>query len=156
MTILVLAILVILFLLMGPSAILTDGYQTLVSIGGTIFKERETQPPGLDSGGPIDTTTMRNLRYRTMQPKHLVTATEIKIKAEYDPIFYQVAVSTLLGVNGTITVTFPDGSSILIWGWLDKLIPDSHKEGEVPTAEVTIHPSNQNNSGVEQSPIYTP
>jgi hypothetical protein len=135
-------------------AVLTDGYQTLVSIGGTVFKERETQPPGLDAGGPIDTTTMRNVRWRTMQPKHLVTATEIKVKAEYDPVFYVTILTSLLGVNGQIGIIFPDGHTLTFWGWLDKFVPDSHKEGEVPLADLTIHPSNQDNSGFEQPPVY--
>ncbi len=138
-------------------AYLTDGYQTLISFAlapSVPFKEIEVQPPGLDSNGALDTTTMRNIRYRTMQPKHLVTATEMKCTAQYDSVMYNTIVATLIGKNGQITVTLPDGHTLTIWGWLDKLVPNAHKEGEFVKAELTIHPSNQDNSGVEQAPVY--
>lgn len=138
-------------------AYLTDGYQTFLSFSlapSVPFKEKEVQPPGMDSLGELDTTTMRNVRWRTKQPKKLITATEIKMVAQYDPVMFDTIRDTLIGQNGTIAVTMPDGSVLTIWGWLDKVVPNTHKEGEFVTAEMTVHCSNQNNSGVEIGPAY--
>jgi hypothetical protein len=136
---------------------LTDGHPTLISfsLSPTVkFKEIGVTPPGLDAGGPNDTTTMRNTAYRTMQPKHLVTLTPMTATCEYDPDCYDSIVADLLGENGQITVTFPDESTLTFWGWLDKFMPGELKEGTMPTATVTIQPSNQNNSNVEVPPVY--
>lgn len=139
-------------------AYLTDGYQTLVGFDAAPaiqFKEKEVQPPDLDGGGEVDTTTMHNVRWRTKQPKHLVSAGDMSIQAQYDPILYSTIVSDLLNVNNLITITFPDGATLEIWGWVDKFTPAPLKEGEFPLAEVKIHFSNQDDNGVEQAPVYT-
>ncbi len=141
-------------------ALLTDGFKTLINLAavpgaGVTFREKEVTPPGLDSGGELDTTTMRNTRWRTKQPKKLITATEMKSTVQYDPEIYASVVAAI-GVNGTIQVTFPDGATLTIWGWLDKFIPNAHKEGEFTTAEITLHCSNQDNNGVEVAPLYLP
>jgi len=139
-------------------AYLTDGYQTLISFAlapSVNFKEKEVTPPGLDGGGEIDTTTMRNTAWRTKQPKHLVTADDIVLQAQYDPVCYNTILTDLLNQNGQIEVIFPDGQIITIWGWVDKFKPAALKEGEFPLAEVVIHPSNQDNTGTEQAPVIT-
>jgi hypothetical protein len=136
---------------------LDDGYQTLVSFSANpsvSFWERTVTPPGLDGGGPTTTTTMHNTALRTFAPKFLITMTESSCVVAYDPVFYDEALQ-MLNVNQLITITFPDGSSLQFWGWLDKFVPNEHQEGEQPTAQVSINPSNQNDSGVETLPVYT-
>ncbi len=138
-------------------AYITDGYQTLISFAlapGILFKEKEVQPPGLDSNGEVDTTTMRNIRWRTKQPKHLITATDVNFKASYDPAVFQTIINDLIGKNNILSVLFPDGSVVEVWGWLDKFVPDTNKEGEFPLADCVFHCSNQDNNNVEQPPIY--
>lgn len=135
---------------------LDDGYQTLISFASNPavkFYEKTVTPPGMDGGGPTVTTTMRNETLRTMAPKFLVTMTESSVVAAYDPEFYN-DVLQMINVNQLVTITFPDGSSLDFWGWLDKFVPNEHQEGEQPTAQVTIHPSNQNDSGVETLPVF--
>lgn len=135
---------------------LDDGYQTLISFAEdpTVnFWEKSVTPPGMDGGGPTATTTMHNDQLRTFAPKFLITMTEGSMVAAYDPVVYQ-EVLAMINVNQLITVTFPDGSTVQFWGWLDKFIPNEHTEGEQPTANVTIQPSNQNDSGVETLPAY--
>lgn len=135
-----------------------DGYQTLISFAenpSVSFYEKEVTPPGMDAGGPVDTTTMRNTTVRTFAPKHLVTMTEMSFTAAYDPEVYD-SVLAMLGVNQLITVTFPDGSTLAFWGWLDKFMLGALTEGSQPTADCTIQPSNQNDSGVETQHVYTP
>ena len=136
---------------------INDGHQTLYSFSlapSVSFKEKSITPPGMDHGGGNDTTTMRNNNWRTMQPKHLKSLTPSRVTASYDPVVYNDIVS-MMGVNQQITITFPDGSTVLFWGWLDSFVPGELVEGSQPTAEVVIMPSNQDNSNVETAPVYT-
>jgi hypothetical protein len=109
----------------------------------------------MDAGGANDTTTLRNTTYRTRAPKQLITLTEMSVSVSYDASFYDDILG-MIKVNQLITITFPDTSTVAFWGWLDKFIPGPVAEGAQPTADVTIIPSNQNDSGVETAPVYTP
>lgn len=60
-----------------------------------------------------------------------------------------------MGVNQQITVTFPDTSTMVFWGWVDSFTPSSHKEGDQPVAAVVFQPSLRNVNGVETAPVYT-
>jgi len=136
-----------------------DGHSTIIefsaasSVMGVVLWEKTVTPPGIDGGGENDTTTMRNLIWHTRSPKTLKTLTEFSFTAAYDPACYD-EVLALLQVNNQITVTFPDGSSLTFWGWLDKFTPGEVTEGEQPEADVVVIPSNQNDSGVETAPVY--
>ena len=134
-----------------------DGYQTLISFSeapSVKFYEKGVQPPGIDGGGPVDTTTMRNSVWRTMNPKHLKSLTEGKITVAYDPAVYDDIVA-MCNVNQLITIAFPDGSTLAFWGYLNSFAPGELQEGEQPTADVSIQPTNQDDSGVETAPVYT-
>jgi hypothetical protein len=136
---------------------LHDGYSTLISFDlapSVKFKEKTVTPPGLDGGGAIETTTMRSVKWRTMQPKALITLTECTLSASYDPEVYD-DILAMLNQNQEITIEFPDLSTYLFWGWVDKFEPEELSEGEFPTATVTIQPSNEDNSGNEVDPVYT-
>jgi hypothetical protein len=61
----------------------------------------------------------------------------------------------MLNVNQLITLTFPDGTTIAFWGWISEFQPDSHKEGTMPLADLTLIPSNQDNSYAETAPVIT-
>lgn len=134
-----------------------DGFATLVEFAedsNVQFWEKEVTPPGMDGGGENDTSTMRNTTWRTRAPKSLVTLTEGSMTAAYDPVVYD-EILAMLNVNQQITITFPDDSTLVFWGWINEFTPNAAVEGEQPTAEVTIIPSNQNTSGVETPPVYT-
>jgi hypothetical protein len=118
------------------------------------FWEKSVTPPGMDAGGANDTTTMHNTRYRTMAPKKLVTMSDSTFTAAYDPAVYSEIVS-MLGVNQSIVIQFPDLSKVTFWGWLDKFTPNEAVEGAQPEASCTIVCSNQNSSGVETAPAYS-
>lgn len=134
-----------------------DGFSTiftLSNIPSAKLYEKELTPPGVMGGGPIDTTTMRNLAWRTKSPKQLkslgdVTATVAYATEVYDDVIAQIQ------VNQEITVTFPDQSTIVFWGWLEEFTPGNNTEGAQPTAKVTIHTSNHDADGVETAPVYT-
>lgn len=131
-----------------------DGYQTLISIGGTNFWEKSVTPPSIEGGGEVDTTTMHNVTWRTKNPKKLKTMGECSFTAAYDPAVYDSIVG-LINSNQLITVTFPDGSTVAFWGWLDSFTPGESVEGEQPTADCTIICSNQNADGDEVTPVFT-
>jgi hypothetical protein len=136
---------------------LDDGHATIVTLSEapTIkLYEKEVTPPGMSAGGPIDTTTMRNVGWRTFSPRQLMTLTPTTATVAYAteaiPVLYD-----LVGVLQQITVTFPDGSSVEFWGWIESFTPGSNVEGEQPTASITFQPSNTNADGEEVAPAYS-
>lgn len=135
-------------------AIQKDGFATLVDIAGATLYEKGVQTPGLDGGGAIETTTMRNTTYRTKAPKSLIDVTDISFRAAFDAIALTTLIASI-NVNQEITLTFPDTSTLVVWGWLDKFTPDESVEGEQPEAQCTIVVSNVNGSDVETAPAYT-
>ena len=135
-----------------------DGFSTIISFSADSavqMWEKEVTPPGVDGGGENDTSTMRNTAWRTRSPKGLVTLSECSLVVAYDPAVY-VEIIAMVNVNQTITITFPDGATLEFWGWINEFTPGANVEGEQPTADVTIIPSNQDASLVEQAPVYTP
>ena len=138
---------------------LTDGHQTLITFdalgsGVTILlKETSVTPPGVDAGGENDTTTMRNDAWRTKQPKALKSLTDGSCTFQYDPALYD-QILTIIGVNGLVTVTFSDESTLEFYGWLNNFTPGECVEGAMPTATGTIVASNQTDAGVETDPVY--
>ena len=136
---------------------LDDGFATLVEFSESSdvqFWEKEVTPPGASGGGENDTSTMRNTAWRTKAPKGLISLAESSLSAAYDPAVYDDIVA-MLNVNQQVTITFPDSSTLVFWGWIDEFTPGAAVEGEQPTADVTIIASNQNADGVETAPVYT-
>lgn len=137
--------------------LLSDGYRTTITVAGItpVFEEIEVTPPGLDAGGVIDQTTMRNSRMRTALGKALVTLSSCSIKVAYDPTTY-AQIFAVLGSNRAITVTFPDNDTLLFYAVVDKFTPDALKEGERPEATLEFTPSNLTtaNPPVEVSPVF--
>lgn len=134
-----------------------DGFPTRVSFSAfsnVNIWDKSVKPPGLDSGGPNDTTNMRNTTVRTMAPKKLFTVTPGSSKFLYAVALLNDVIAAK-GINQQITWTYPDGSSIQIWGWIDKVEFDDIKEGESATGTITYQPSNQDNTGAEVAPVIT-
>ncbi len=135
---------------------LQDGYQTLVGFSGAPaikLYETEVTPPGVQGGGPIDQTTMRNQNWRTKAPKKLKELTEGSYKAAYDTDAYD-DVMAQVNVNQEITITFPDDSTLTFWGYLDSFQPSGLSEGNRPLADVKIIPTLMDNNGVETAPVW--
>ena len=133
--------------------IINDGFSTVIVFPGAnvVFKEKEVTPPGVDGGGENDTTTMRNLAWRTRQPKKLKTLEKLTLKVAWDSAAY-VSIVAEVNTNQVVRVIFPDNTILEFWGWLNKFMPDPMKEGEQPTAEIEIICSNQNDAGAEVAP----
>ncbi len=118
------------------------------------FWEKSVQPPGIDGGDAVETKTMFNTQWETMSPSVLMKMTEGKVTAAYDPNLYS-SILQLININDVCTVRFPDGSTLAFWGYLQKFEPSELKSGEQPEADITIMPTNRDNSGVEQAPVLT-
>jgi len=134
-----------------------DGFATLIDFSADSsvqMWEKEVTPPGVSGGGENDTSTMRNTTWRTKSPKGLISLSEASFTAAYDPAVYDEIVA-MVNVNQQITVTFPNNDTLVFWGWIDEFTPGALVEGEQPTADITIIPSNQNASGVETAPVLT-
>lgn len=133
---------------------LSDGWQTLIEFAekpDILLREKTVKPPGIDGGGSIDTTTMRNETVRTFEPKHLKTITESTVSVSYDPAAYN-DIMEMIQVKQLITITFPDGSTLPFWGFLDKFEINELSEGEFPLADCTIAPCNTDDDGDEVVP----
>lgn len=138
-------------------AVMEDGFSTIITFSenSTIaFYEKTVTPPGISGGGSNDVTTMRNTAWRTFAPKKLKTLTDVSAEVAYDPAVYS-SVVTMCNINQSITVTFPDGDTLVFYGWLDEFTPNANEEGSQPTANITIIMSNRDETGQEVGPTYT-
>jgi hypothetical protein len=135
-----------------------DGWQTLITFStNTTFSvwEKAVKPPGLDGKEPIDTTTMHNKVWRTFDARHLKTLTEATAVCAYDPDIYNI-IPTLINVPQTVTVTFPEHTTVAFYGYLYKFEVKEHKEGEFPEADLSIMPTNWDPVGFgEAAPTVT-
>lgn len=136
---------------------LDDGFSTIITLSNvpTIkLYEKDVTPPGMTAGGPIETTTMRNTEWRTMAPRALKSLTQVSatvaFATEAIPILFDQ-----IGVIQEIQVTFPDGSSLTFWGWLEEFTPATFTEGEQPTANIVVQTGNRNVEGDEVAPVYS-
>ena len=138
-----------------------DGHPTTITFSANasdialLMWEKELTPPGISGGGPNETTTMRNVSWRTNAPKQLRTLTPARVVVAYDPEIYQEIVE-MINQNQSIVIDFPDGSNLTFWGWIDELTPNPVVEGAQPTCDISIVPSNQDAAGAEIAPAYSP
>ncbi len=138
--------------------LLADGYQTTIAFQldpDIELWEKTVQPSGFDGGDMIDQTTMFNAAFRTAAFRSLVTVTATSGVCAYDPDVYD-QIKAILNLNGGVTVTFPDGSTLDLWGGLRLFEPQSLEEGSQPEANVTIEVTNFDPvNKVEAGPVMT-
>ena len=136
--------------------LMDDGYKISIAFGTstiTMFQIETGTPPSISGGGAKSTTTHSNTAWRTKAPKHLKEAGPMNLTVQYDPQLIDEIMDSLQ-VNQSITVTFPNGDTLVVWGWLEEFSPGEMAEGEVPTADIVIEISNRNGSGVETGPVW--
>jgi hypothetical protein len=133
---------------------LRDGFPTTIDLtgAGTTFWEKTVQPPGIDGGEPINTTTMRNSSVRTKAPRSLYDVTPMQLSVAYDPTVYDTIIAAV-NVNQEIVTTFPDEGTVTWWGYLKSFVPEPNEEGKEPMASITLVPTNVNSSGEETPPV---
>ena len=137
--------------------VLEDGFVVKIAFAASAtiaFEEKTVQPPGLDGGDPIDVTTQFNVKWRGKAARSLITGTDAQTTVAYDPAVLTAIETTLLNVNGWITIHFPDGSTYDFIGYLKEFVPQSASEGSQPEANVVIVRTDRL-AGVETDPVYT-
>lgn len=145
-------------------SIQTDGYQTkIVFTSDTLssaeealqFEIKELTPPGVSGGGAIDTTTMANTTWRTAMNKSLKSLLPMNMVIAYDTELWDGMVA-MCNDNQLIKIIFPDDSELEFWGFVDEFVPNAQIEGEQPTANVAIIPTNYDeDASAESGPSYT-
>jgi len=123
---------------------LADGYSTKIAFAADVdisFWEKSVSPPSLDGGDAIETSTMHNSTYRTFLARSLITLGETSITVAYDPDVYDEIIG-IINVNTSISVHFPDGSTLTFYGYLRTFEPGDNTEGEQPEATITVQPTN--------------
>lgn len=135
-----------------------NGYQTEVAFSAApavALWERDITPPSLEGGDPIDTSTQFNTTYLTKYPGSLVDMGMFSMVCGYDPVAYSTLLS-LINVNTTVTVHFPNGDSLAFYGYLKSFKPGPLSRGKMPEATVEVVPTNSDPSDcTEQPPTYT-
>lgn len=137
---------------------LEDGYSTKIAFTRDVdvsFWEITVTPPGWDGGDEIDTTTMHNTRYRTKSARSLKEMTPMSASVAYDPQVLD-QIRELINAEGTVTCHFPDGSSWAFYGYLKTFTPGEHSEGDMPTADIEIVPTQWDPANrAEEAPVTT-
>lgn len=136
---------------------MTDGYQTLITFNADSsikLYEKSVTPPGVVGGGAIDVTTQQTSTWREKASKSLKELGNASLNVAWDPAVYPEIIS-IINVIDLITVTFPDASALSFYGWLDEFTPGEMVEGEQPTADCTIIPSQRQSDGTAAAPGFT-
>lgn len=135
-----------------------DGFPTrMVFAASTTASlwEKSIKPPGMDGGEAIETTTMRNTTWRTMASRSLKTLTDMTGEAAYDPVIYSTLLS-IINVETTVTIQFYDGTTLAFYGFLRLVEPNDIVEGEQPTLQFTVTPTNVDpTTRGEEAPVLT-
>lgn len=136
---------------------LGDGYQSFVAFAAdpnVSLWEIDVKPPGMDAGDAIDTTTMHNVRWRSKAARSLIDTTNASMEVGYDPVVIDQIIA-LIGVEGAITVKYPNDDTESFFGFLKSFEPNPLKEGEFPTASCEIVCTNIDPAdGTEAAPNY--
>jgi hypothetical protein len=141
-------------------AILRDGFRALIAFsrlpgaGGATYLEVTIKLPAVDGRGGIDQTNMRNALYMTKVPHYLIMLDALSGTMMYDSAFYSAAAAVINRIQSA-TVTLPDGGTVTVWGWLNKIEPTEYKEGERPLINFEFQIGNLNDQCVETPPVYT-
>lgn len=141
-------------------AFLRDGFSTLFAFATIAITppvqvvEKTVTAPGIEGGGGINITNMRNERFRTAVPKSLLTVKNLTLTVQHDPVWYNLA-SANFQVVDVATLIFPDLSNIEFYAWIDDISPQEHREGEEPLANMVVIPS-MFFDGLEVPIVYNP
>lgn len=133
---------------------LKNGYRSLITLAArpTLeIWEIEVGAPGIDGGEPVDTTTQHNDTLTSREPSSLIDLTPFDVSAAFDPIMYTRAL-TYVNNKDTITVRFPDGTTLAVYGWMQKLEGARLSRGTMPVMTVTFCPANAHpTTGAEEA-----
>lgn len=143
----------------APTGIpLTEGFQIYVAFAldpNIDIWEKTIKLPSIDMGDPIDITTQWNETWITVVSAALAAFGEIVIVGSFDPVAYSQIIA-IKGVNSSVTIHLPDGSTIDFWGYVKKAEGPDAKKKEQPDMTVTVQPTNWDPTNrVEAGPVIT-
>ena len=137
---------------------LKDGFPTILAFSQDVdisLWEVEVTPPGIDGGDAIDITTMHNAIWMTKAAQSLAEMTDISMRVGYDPDCYDEIIA-IINVQGSVTIHFPDGSTLAFYGYLKSFKPGALSKGKYPDAEIVIVITNYDPTAhVEAGPVMT-
>jgi hypothetical protein len=123
---------------------LKDGFRFKVTFSADpdiSLWEVELNQGGADLGEPVDQSTMWNDTYVTRAPQGLQDWTQFTLTFAYDPaVITQLA--AIIGTEQTMTVTYKDGSTLAIYGWINSTNMGTLARGSQPRGTLTFQPSN--------------
>jgi hypothetical protein len=139
-------------------AFIRNGFSTLITFAALDFGpanivEKTVTSPGVEGGGPINITNMRNLRFRTAVPKSLLTVKNLTLTVQWDPVWYDLVILNMQVVDLT-SIIYPDASALEFYAWVDDISPQENREGEEPLANMVVIPGLWYNDA-EEPPVYT-
>lgn len=124
-----------------PTAVRLDvGYQTVIAFAsapGLAIWEKTVQPPAMDGGDAIDTTTQLNCAYDTMAPQRLQKFDDIVVVAGYSTHAIPI-LNGLINFPDSVTIAYPDGSAWAFWAYLKKAESSALEKGQFPDITLTI------------------
>ncbi len=137
-----------------------DGYPITLSLGTSgLVCEIEVTPPAIE-GGVIPQDCMRSGTTAISWPKSRKKYLPLTVMASWDPDVYGQnlgvvgGTAAIINLNQSMTLTFPGGRVLSFWATITKFEPAAMKEGERPTATVTIELTNMNSLGNVQLPSF--
>ncbi len=138
--------------------ILPNGFKTTVAIGGVsaLFEVVDVTPASLMADDAVEQTNMLNNNWRTFLGGALLTMGDISLTVHYSVAAFD-QIKNILRLNRAVTVTFPDGSSLLTYCIIQGFEPSALTINEKPTATLTLKPSNltTSNPPAEFGYLYT-
>lgn len=99
--------------------------------------EKSVQPPAMDGGDKIDTTTHLNSVYESSKPQCLVSHDDAVVIAAYDPAVLST-IEDMINEEQSISFLYPDGSAYVVWGYLKRAEPSPLVKGVQPEITLTI------------------
>lgn len=136
---------------------MTDGLGTkitLSNIPNIDIRRTGVTPFGVDGTDAKDLTTLENEEWRTFMSKQLKTMTPGKMTVYYDPNDLE-EIRGQINVNQEVELEYPDGETDTVWAFLKSFMPNEHKEGVPPTAELEIVPTNMDDNLDEVGPVFS-
>jgi hypothetical protein len=134
-----------------------DGFKALLTIAlapNFEFWESSIKPPSYEGGDPVDTTTMHNNTVRTKAPRDLIDMSDVTITGLFNASIY-TTIRTIINKPTTITITWPDLSTLAFYGFVRVFAPGDLTEGGRMEGTITITVTNQDpTTGAEELPVY--
>lgn len=103
------------------------------------------QPTALDTGEPIEITTLNNSNIKTYLAPTFKDLRELKLTCQYGSATL-TALLAQLGVNQLVTVTWSDTKTWTFYGYIRSATPNEMTAGKLPTMEIVVQPTNVHSS----------